>query len=103
MEEIGICGNSNPQPLTLPTPKIDNSVLLGAILTQFDPADPMMIMVNAILNLRAIVRYPCGCNIERLWTSALINVIIHLNDNHEWTRTQIADWLDTLDLDLRFS
>lgn len=26
--------------------------------------------------------------------------IIHLNDNHEWTREAIADWLDGLPVDL---
>lgn len=26
----------------------------------------------------------------------LVDVIIHLNDNHRWTREAIADWLDTL-------
>ncbi len=28
--------------------------------------------------------------------------IMHLNDSHRWTREQIADWLDTLDVDLTF-
>lgn len=32
----------------------------------------------------------------------LMRVIIYLNDNERWTREQIADWLDTLDIDLRF-
>jgi hypothetical protein len=26
--------------------------------------------------------------------------IIHLNDSHRWSREDIADWLDTLDVDL---
>jgi hypothetical protein len=30
------------------------------------------------------------------------DLIVHLNDNHRWTREHIADWLDTLDADLRF-
>jgi len=34
--------------------------------------------------------------------SGLKNVIIHLNDTHMWSRKDIADWLDTLDLDLEF-
>lgn len=29
-------------------------------------------------------------------------VVIHLNDHHRWTREKIADWLDTLDVDLSF-
>lgn len=28
------------------------------------------------------------------------SVIIHLNDHHHWTRERIADWLDTLNIDL---
>jgi hypothetical protein len=27
-------------------------------------------------------------------------IIIHLNDGHKWSREDIADWLETLDLDL---
>lgn len=38
----------------------------------------------------------CGIN------GALEAVIIHLNDKTGWTRGQVADWLDTLDLDLSF-
>lgn len=29
-------------------------------------------------------------------------IIIGLNDRHRWTRDQIADWLETLDVDLEF-
>lgn len=34
------------------------------------------------------------------WTLEM--VVIDLNDNHHWTREQIADWLETLDIDIRF-
>jgi hypothetical protein len=27
---------------------------------------------------------------------------VSLNDSHGWTRERIAEWLETLDLDLRF-
>lgn len=30
------------------------------------------------------------------------SLIVHLNDDHKWRREQIADWLDSLDLDLSF-
>lgn len=30
----------------------------------------------------------------------LVSIIPHLNDAHQWTREQIADWLETLDVDL---
>lgn len=32
----------------------------------------------------------------------LVNVVVHLNDAHRWTRGQVADWLETLDVDLTF-
>lgn len=32
---------------------------------------------------------------------SVLQRVIHLNDVHNWTREAIADWLDTLDLDLR--
>lgn len=32
----------------------------------------------------------------------LVDVIISLNDTLKWSREKIADWLETLDLDLRF-
>jgi hypothetical protein len=35
---------------------------------------------------------------EPLWTT-----IVHLNDQHKWSREEIADWLETLDHDLRLT
>lgn len=35
-------------------------------------------------------------------TSTLEKVIISLNDQHQWTREKIADWLETLDIDITF-
>lgn len=35
-----------------------------------------------------------------LWS--LYGLIAHLNDYHEWPRHDVADWLDTLALDLTF-
>lgn len=32
----------------------------------------------------------------------LLDVIVHLNDCHGWSREKIADWLDTKDWDLQF-
>ena len=33
---------------------------------------------------------------------SLERVVIHLNDSAQWSRERVADWLDTLDLDLSF-
>jgi hypothetical protein len=35
-----------------------------------------------------------GC--ESLEAFVPINMVVHLNDDHRWTRERIADWLDTL-------
>ena len=39
-----------------------------------------------------------GCG----WTDSVWSMIQHLNDDHKWSRERIADWLDTLDVDLTF-
>jgi hypothetical protein len=42
-------------------------------------------------------RHPCDCP---PFHSEIWSAIQHLNDVHHWTREAIADWLDTLDVDL---
>jgi hypothetical protein len=46
------------------------------------------------------VPYPCECRTLDTKTEFLDWVIIHLNDVDRWDRDRIADWLDTLSLDL---
>lgn len=43
--------------------------------------------------MQQVVKCPAGGD----YTNNLQTVIMHLNDTHEWTREQIADWIDTLD------
>jgi len=46
-----------------------------------------------------------GPNDEMCSPSGYLNLyrmIQHLNDEHQWTREKIADWLETLDVDLTF-
>lgn len=33
----------------------------------------------------------------------VIDIVVHLNDHHKWSREQIADWLETQDWDLQFA
>lgn len=35
-------------------------------------------------------------------TTELWSIIQHINDNHKWSRGAIADWLETLDVDIEF-
>ena len=43
-----------------------------------------------------------ACSGEDAHTDVLREIIMELNDWCKWSREQIADWLDTLDIDLRF-
>lgn len=43
-----------------------------------------------------------ACNVNGEHEMPLIKLVQHLNDLCGWTREQIADWLETLDLDLTF-
>lgn len=42
----------------------------------------------------------CDCYSNNGEGLRLKDLIIHLNDDHEWKREEIADWLESLDLDL---
>lgn len=53
--------------------------------------------VDELPGVREMVKHPVNGN-----TYTLETVIISLNDQHKWTREEIADWLDTLDIDLTF-
>jgi hypothetical protein len=57
--------------------------------------------VDFLPGMSADVKHPPDTSCE-VKSGRLREMIIHLNDHHKWTREQIADWLETLDLDLRF-
>lgn len=42
------------------------------------------------------------CPLNPIKILNLLDMIIHLNDTHHWSRKQIADWLETLDVDIEF-
>lgn len=51
--------------------------------------------------LMEIVNCPvCGRLNNKHKQMSLDRMIIHLNDEHQWTREQVADWLESLDIDL---
>lgn len=54
-----------------------------------------------------LVRLSCGTIVsehsdEFKRKGDVFGVVMHLNDGVKWSREQIADWLDTLDFDIRF-
>lgn len=83
-------------------PKFDSG---GLIAGPYNPAaavsagPPMPEGISSLPGLNEIVQLPCN---KHDWTATLDRAIMHLNDVDRWTREQIADWLDSLDIDLRF-
>jgi hypothetical protein len=78
----------------------------GTTYSKVNKNDPS-ILAQKLPGINEMVKHPtitkddlqCGsANIE----TSLSWIIIHLNDYHRWTREAIADWLESLDLDLRF-
>jgi hypothetical protein len=88
-------------------PKFDMDLATGGYLTGGimgdDYADSGVLMKKICPGLMEFVKYPCGCK----ETDTIQRIIIHLNDqgyhkndSGEWTREEIADWLESLDVDL---
>lgn len=53
--------------------------------------------VSLLPGLNAEVKHPATGRLCRLE-----DAIISLNDHHNWSREQVADWLETLDVDITF-
>lgn len=59
-------------------------------------------LAKALPGVNEIVAYPCNCVTSRR-SDSLMDVVIHLNDKHtDWDRNKIADWLESLDIDMEF-
>lgn len=68
--------------------------------TSYYSANAQSKLVEAVPALKAEVKFPCECE---KGTRALADIIMHLNDSHsELSKNDIADWLESLDLDLQF-
>lgn len=50
--------------------------------------------------LSETVKCPKCATLDKSCSRTLDRMIIHLNDEHNWTREQVADWLESLDIDL---
>lgn len=46
-----------------------------------------------------VAEFPPGCSDECRWSHPfrMGDLIVHLNDDHRWTREQIADWVETIE------
>jgi len=72
---------------SFPQPKIEQKENLGITVS------------NAMNNLFPVLNETVKCP-TCLDSGPLDKIIIGLNDIHKWTREQIADWLESLDLDI---
>ena len=73
----------------------------------FEPVDSIDVVLEKGIPGFHKMRQPCPVpkclgHMSKMPTEYLRDTIIHLNDQHGWTRERIADWLETLDHDLRF-
>lgn len=75
---------------------IDGLVLKGAQIEIKSKSAPS-ILAYRLPGMSEKVIHPVSR--ESNW---LIDIIVDLNDRHKWTREAIADWLETLDIDLTF-
>jgi len=82
-----------------------NEAYVGVTKNYFSPEPGIGDTVETIMStlfpvLNSYIRCPVKeCEFKHSKAS-LKNVIIGLNDRHKWTREQIADWLESLDLNL---
>lgn len=97
----------NGKPVGFATPVTTDTVVqhqFGYGKPQPDPAAKQGLtdldrLAELLPALYERVKCPMSC---RRGDDELEAVIVHLNDYHKWTREAIADWLDTLNLDLAF-
>jgi hypothetical protein len=61
---------------------------------------------NYLPGVNEQIKFPCGkhttCHDWNKTTNTVKATIMKLNDHCKWTREQIADWLETLDIDMIF-
>lgn len=75
--------------------------VVGGINTAFDPVDPGKGVLREMRAAFPALNYRVRCPVHEVCApGALSKMIIHLNDREQWTREQIADWIETLDVSI---
>jgi hypothetical protein len=76
----------------------DAPISPAAPASPYDAGSEVADALAAVLpDVERFVAHPVNGRSDKLRT-----IIVTLNDSHGWSRERIADWLETLDLDLRF-
>jgi len=75
-----------------------SNVMSDEYLAKFKLSDSLANKANELPGIKTLVDLPCECGQYALsgMTYSLHTAIMHLNDNHKWTRERIADWVDTI-------
>jgi hypothetical protein len=88
-------------------PKFDKDLATGGHMGGDDYGDSAVLLREICPGLNEKVKYPCGCKMGLSTSNTIQAIIIHLNDkgyhengSGEWSREEIADWLESLDVDL---
>lgn len=82
--------------LTDAFPNMETPVKIPSCCTGYTKKEPLIDEQSTFAGYRMVT---VNCHGDsRMYP--LKGLIIHLNDEHKWTREQIADWLETLDVDL---
>lgn len=74
-------------------------------MDELDLEEVLTEAIPIINDLSVRVDCPTGCffrNSHTPFRDTVLWLVIHLNDRHRWSREDIADWLETLDMDLSF-
>lgn len=64
--------------------------------------DVATIVQANLLEICPGLRELVDCPACATFSMPLKNIIIHLNDIHKWTRMDVADWIESLDIDTEF-
>lgn len=114
MEESGFCGNPDPEPHFCKAWHGDSPKVSPEAIPKIDDDDPIELMADVCPGLMAIVKCPCEGTAEIFAAPPMFNnhqgfhkgkvwwIIMCLNDGAQWSRERIAEWLETLSLDLSF-
>lgn len=79
---------------------VDSMSLDGWSLDNGNPADAICKLVPGLRSAGAVATCPCLRRWSRKTTCGaftnytLPGLVVHLNDDHRWSRERIADWLD---------
>lgn len=73
------------------------SVYIASVKPPITAKNSIRSAADELPGVRSVVQHPV-----KGISMSLMTAIINLNDEYQWTREKISDWLETLDIDMRF-